>query len=121
MSEEEKNLMKVILLGEFGVGKTCIISRFVDNIYDDKTMTTSSPAFVTKTMKFDDFGRKEIICSLWDTAGQEKFRALTRIFYKYAKVVIFVYDITVRESFNTIKDYWYEEVKENCPKNIILG
>ena len=69
MSEEELKSVKVVLLGESGVGKTCIISRFINNIYDDRTMTTSSAQYATKTMKFDDFGGKEIKYDLWDTAG----------------------------------------------------
>ena len=121
MSEEEVKSVKVVLLGESGVGKTCIISRFINNIYDDRTMTTSSAQYATKTMKFDDFGGKEIRYELWDTAGQERFRAITQFLYKDAKVIILVYDITEKESFIAIKDYWYDKVKESCPKNIILG
>ena len=99
MSEEELKSVKVVLLGESGVGKTCIISRFINNIYDDRTMTTSSAQYATKTMKFDDFGGKEIRYELWDTAGQERFRAITQFLYKDAKVIILVYDITEKESF----------------------
>ena len=121
MSEEEEKSVKVVLLGEAGVGKTCIISRFVNNMYEDKTMSNISAAYATKTMKFDAFGGKEIKYELWDTAGQEKFRAVTRFLYKDAQVVILVYDITVKESFNEIKDYWYNQVKENCPANTIIG
>ena len=120
MSEEEVKSVKVVLLGESGVGKTCIISRFVNNIYEDNTMSNISAAYATKTMKFDAFGGKEIKYELWDTAGQEKFRAVTRFLYKDAQVVILVYDITVKESFNEIKDYWYNQVKENCPTNTII-
>ena len=120
MSEEEEKSVKVVLLGEAGVGKTCIISRFVNNMYEDKTMSNISAAYATKTMKFDAFGGKEIKYELWDTAGQEKFRAVTRFLYKDAQVVILVYDITVKESFNEIKDYWYNQVKENCPTNTII-
>ena len=120
MSEEEEKSVKVVLLGEAGVRKTCIISRFVNNMYEDKTMSNISAAYATKTMKFDAFGGKEIKYELWDTAGQEKFRAVTRFLYKDAQVVILVYDITVKESFNEIKDYWYNQVKENCPTNTII-
>ena len=120
MSEEEVKSVKVVLLGESGVGKTCIISRFVNDIYEDNTMSNISAAYATKIMKFDAFGGKEMKYELWDTAGQEKFRAVTRFLYKDAQVVILVYDITVKESFNEIKDYWYNQVKENCPTNTII-
>ena len=120
MSEDEAKPVKTVLIGEAGVGKTCIISRFVNNMYEDKTMSNISAAYATKTMKFDAFGGKEIKYELWDTAGQEKFRSVTRFLYKDAQVVILVYDITVKESFNEIKDYWYNQVKENCPTNTII-
>ena len=58
---------------------------------------------------------------VWDTAGQEKYRALTKFFYKDAKVAILVYDITRMDTFNSVKNFWYEQVKENGPKNIVIG
>ena len=64
-----------------------------------------------KTIKFD----------IWDTAGQEKFRSLAQIFYKDAKAIIFVYDITDKKSFDELVNYWYPKVKENCSSDIILG
>ena len=121
MSEEEVKSVKVVLLGETGVGKTCIISRFINNIYDDKTTSNLTPAFTTKTMKFARLNGKEIRFDLWDTAGVEKYRSITKFLYKDAQVIILLYDITIKDSFNEIKDYWYEQIKENCPKNIIIG
>lgn len=59
-----------------------------------------------------------IFNKIWDTAGQEKFRALTKIFYKDANVAILVYDITRKDSFKEIKEYWYNQVKENAAKKI---
>ena len=120
MSEEEVKSVKVVLLGESGVGKTCLLSRFVSNIYDDRMLSNVSAAFSTKTMKFALFGGKKIRFDLWDTAGAEKLRSLTKILYKDAQVIIFVYDITYKESFNEIKDYWHKKIKENCEKNIII-
>ena len=121
MSKEEVKSLKVVLLGEVGVGKTCIISRFVNNMFDDGIISNITASFSKKIMKFDAFGGKEIQYDLWDTAGQEKFRSITKTLYRDAHVIIFVYDITVRKTFNEIKDYWYVQVKENCIKNIILG
>ena len=59
-----------------------------------------------------------IIKQIWDTAGQEKFRALTKIFYKDANVAILVYDITRKESFKEVKEYWHQQIKENAAKKI---
>ena len=121
MSEDDAKSVKVVLLGDSGVGKTSIISRFVNNMFEQKVMPTISAAYATKTMKFDDFGGKELKFELWDTAGQERYRAVTKILYKDAQVIILVYDITRIDSFNEVKNYWYNQVKENCPKSIILG
>ena len=116
MSEGMKSI-KVVLLGESGVGKTCIISRFINNVFEDNIMTTTGASYVSKNMVFEDLG-KTLRFDIWDTAGQEKFRALTRIFYKDASVAILVFDITRRESFEQIKSYWYNQIKDNAPKNI---
>ena len=120
MSEEEVKSVKVVLLGETGVGKTCIISRFVNNLYDDKTTSNLTPAFTTKTMKFARLNGKEIRFDLWDTAGQERFRSVTKSLYRDAKVIILVYDITEKETFNEVKDYWYEQIKLNSANDVIL-
>ena len=58
---------------------------------------------------------------IWDTAGQERYRALTKFFYKDAAVCILVYDITKRKTFDNLKSYWYEQLKENSGKNIVVG
>ena len=109
---------KVVLLGESGVGKTCIIARFINNTFEDNIMSTTGASYAGKTMAFDEFQRKTIKFEIWDTAGQEKYRSLTKIFYKDAGVAILVYDITRKESFDEIKKYWYNQIKEFAPKNI---
>ncbi len=58
---------------------------------------------------------------IWDTAGQEKFRSMAKIFYKDANAVIFTFDITRRNSFEEIKNYWYQEIKNNAPKNLSIN
>ena len=121
MSEEEAKPVKAVLIGESGVGKTSIISRFVNNMYDDNSLSNINVAFSAKNMKFDAFGGKEIRYDLWDTAGQERFRSVAAAFYRDPQVIIFVYDITNIDSFNEIKNYWYKEVKEICAKNVVLG
>ena len=68
-------------------------------------------------MDFNDYGKK-IQFQIWDTAGQEKYRGLTKIFYKDAKIVILVYDITKKQSFDEIKKYWYNQIKDNSSEEI---
>ena len=116
--DDSAKTCKVVLLGESGVGKTCIIARFINNTFEDNIMSTTGASYAGKTMTFDEFQGKSIKFEIWDTAGQEKYRALTKIFYKDAGVAILVYDITRKESFEEIQKYWYNQIKEFAPKNI---
>ena len=118
MSDDNAKTCKVVLLGESGVGKTCIIARFINNTFEDNIMSTTGASYAGKTMSFDELNGQSIKFEIWDTAGQEKYRALTKIFYKDAGVAILVYDITRKESFDEIKNYWFNQIKEFAPKNI---
>ena len=111
--EEEKKICKVVLLGESGVGKTCIISRFIDNIFTESLDTTTGASYVSKNITFKEYQNKTITFEIWDTAGQEKYRSLTQLFYKDAQIAILVYDITNEESFEEVQNYWYCQVKES--------
>ena len=118
MSEPES--IKVVLVGESGVGKTSIISQFTSKKFDPHRETSLSAQFISKTVNFQDLG-KEIKFDIWDTVGQEKYRSLAKIFYKDAKVIVFVYDITTEYSFNELKNYWYEETRSNTDGSPILA
>ena len=100
--------IKVVLLGEAGVGKTCIISQFISNVFDPDTISSLSAQFISKQIELKDI-KKIIKYDIWDTAGQERFRALAKIFYKDAKVICLCYDITSKKTFEELKDYWYEQ------------
>ena len=110
--------VKVVLVGESGVGKSCIIVRFVQNKFDPNTMTSSTNQMVYQTIKLPDDKSVDII--LWDTMGQERYRSVNKIYYKNAKVGILVYDVTDKKSFEAIKNYWYEQLKESGDKDIII-
>ena len=112
---------KVVLLGDSGVGKTCIISRYISGTFDSNSASTNGASYASKNVTYDNLGGKSLLLDIWDTAGQEKYKALTKFFYKDASVAILVYDITLRQSFDNVKDYWYEQIKENGDKNIVLG
>ena len=116
--DEGAQTCKVVLLGESGVGKTCIIARFINNTFEENLISTTGASYAGKTMTFDDFGGKSIKFEIWDTAGQEKYRSLTKIFYKDAGAAILVYDITRQDSFDEIKKYWLQQIKEFAPKDI---
>ena len=111
---------KVVLLGDSGVGKTCIISRYISGTFESNTASTNGASYASKIVKYEKLG-KTLSLDIWDTAGQEKYKALTKFFYKDAAVAILVYDITRKESFDTLKNYWYSQLQENGGKNIVLG
>ena len=112
--------VKVVLLGESGVGKTSIIAQFTSGKFDPDCVTSLSAQFISKTIEFENL-QKAIKFDIWDTAGQEKYRALAKIFYKDAKVIILVYDITDQRSFDEVKSYWYEMVKSNGDQDAIIA
>jgi small GTP-binding protein len=110
---------KIVLIGESGVGKTSIISQFVNQIFQEDVESSSSGTFNSKTLIYDN--NKILKLEIWDTAGQEKYRSLASMFYKEASAAILVYDITRKESFEQIQNYWVGQIKENGPTNIILA
>ena len=112
--------IKVVLLGESGVGKAELISQFVAPKFDPHRETSLSAQFISKTLEFPELGQS-IKFDIWDTVGQEKYRSLSKIFYKDAKVIILVYDITSKSSLEELKNYWYKEVKYNNDNNPILA
>ena len=110
----------VVLLGESGVGKTCIITQFTEHKFDQSILSSLSAQFVSKTIEYIDFG-KAIKFDIWDTVGQERFRSMAKIFYKDAKVIIFVYDITSQKSFDALQNFWYNEIKNNCSGDQVMA
>ena len=110
--------LKVVLVGESGVGKTSMITQFIDQIFQEDQQSTTGGTFSTKDVICD--GSKILRFEIWDTAGQEKYRSLTTMFYKDANAAVMVYDVTRAESFEELKNYWAKQIKENSPINIIL-
>ena len=109
---------KVVLVGESGVGKTSMITQFIDQIFQEDQQSTTGGTFSTKDVICD--GSKILRFEIWDTAGQEKYRSLTTMFYKDANAAVMVYDVTRAESFEELKNYWAKQIKENSPEKIIL-
>ena len=111
---------KVVLVGDAGVGKTCIIQRYVNDNYDENTESSISSTYTYKVVEYKEFN-KSISFDIWDTAGQELYRAMSKNFYLNASIGILVYDIRRKDSFNSIKDYWYEQLKSSGEDNMIFG
>ena len=110
---------KVVLVGDSGVGKTCIISRYIFNQFTEKSDSTLGASFSSKTINLPK-GQK-VQLDIWDTAGQEVFRSVNKFFYKDAVIGILVYDITNSKSFESMKDYWYNELKNEGAADIVIG
>ena len=110
--------IKIVLLGETAVGKTSIIQRFITDSFNSNCISSLSAQFNSKTMEING---ETLKIDIWDTAGQEKYRSLARIFYKDAKVIVFVYDITNKKTFEEIKNYWFPQTKDNCENNVIYA
>ena len=121
MSEKNENEMecKLVFVGESSVGKTSLINQYIKNVYNDNGISTVGCDKFTKQLNLDDSKKIELV--IWDTAGQERFRALNSIFLKGANIVLMVYDITNRHSFEEIKNYWYQTIIEKVNGKFILG
>ena len=103
MSYDMKNHIKLILLGETGVGKTAIIQRYNENIFNNDINSTSNIGFIKKEVTIND---QKVILELWDTVGQEQFRSVTQMFIKKSQIIVLVYEVTKINSFESL-DYWY--------------
>ena len=110
--------IKVTLIGESSVGKTSIINRYTRDAFTQELESTLGANYSQKKITLHG---KKIRMDLWDTAGQEKYRAIGRHFYKDSYIVCLVYDITNKESFERIKTVWYPELKEHGEKTKILA
>ena len=113
-SASEKSI-KVLLVGNSSVGKTSIMLRYLDDFFVENFLPTVGIDFKTKTVGYNG---ENVKVNLWDTAGQEKFRTLTTGYYKGANAVIFVYDVTERESFFQLRD-WILETKKHVGNDFV--
>ncbi|KAG5185853.1 P-loop containing nucleoside triphosphate hydrolase protein, partial [Tribonema minus] len=102
---------KICVLGDKGVGKTCLVLRFIEGYFSQNQQSTIGAFFLTKSLPVNG-----VLCKLqiWDTAGQERFRAMAPMYYRNAAAAIVCCDITDEESFDKMKD-WVEEIKMNVP------
>jgi len=117
--DDEPISIKCVLLGESGTGKSSLIERFINNTFKKDTLSTLIGSFSSKIVFYEKENIK-IRFDIWDTAGQEKYRSINKIFYQDAQVTLLVYDITQEYTYKAIKDYWFSEVKENSPKDAII-
>jgi small GTP-binding protein len=107
-------LIKIFLIGDNDVGKSSILKQFIDNKFDDITYCIIGIDFRSISIEIENQPVKLII---WDPAGQARFRDITRLYYKNTNIVIFVYSITDRKSFNNIIE-WLEDIEKYTPSNV---
>ena len=114
-------IIKVTLLGDSGVGKSSIILRYSTGKFENNSLTTKGADYSRSKVEMNG---KIYVLDIWDTAGQEQYRSLGKHFYKNAYIVILVYDITKKESFENLKNIWYKDLiryGEKCTVIAIVG
>ena len=107
---------KIVLVGGVNTGKTCMIKKFCYDTFDEnlKEVTVGSE-ISSKEIPLNK--NVNLRLNLWDTAGQEQYRTLNKIFYKNAKIVALIYDITNKKSLEELQTYWFKQIKSCCDSN----
>ncbi|CAL4929100.1 unnamed protein product [Urochloa decumbens] len=108
---------KLVLLGDSGVGKSCIVLRFVRGQFDPTSKVTVGASFLSQTLALED--STIVKFEIWDTAGQERYAALAPLYYRGAAAAIVVYDITSPESFSKAQ-YWVKELQKHGSPGIVM-
>ncbi|KAM6294219.1 ras-related protein Rab-13 [Aegotheles albertisi] len=114
MAKAYERLLKLLLIGDSGVGKSCLVTRFAGGGFGGSYIATIGIDFKTRTVDIDG---KKIKLQVWDTAGQERFKTITTAYYRGAVGIILVYDITDEKSFQNIQG-WMKTIKENAPAGV---
>eukprot|EP00162_Nutomonas_longa_P004796 comp15509_c0_seq1/m.23682 comp15509_c0_seq1/g.23682 ORF comp15509_c0_seq1/g.23682 comp15509_c0_seq1/m.23682 type:complete len:210 (-) comp15509_c0_seq1:185-814(-) len=107
-------LIKLLLIGDSGVGKSCLLLRFSDNTFTTSFITTIGIDFKIRTIELDG---KKIKLQIWDTAGQERFRTITTAYYRGAMGILLVYDVTDETSFANIRN-WMRNIEQHASENV---
>ncbi|XP_078490061.1 ras-related protein Rab-4B [Ciona intestinalis] len=116
MSERYDFLFKFLVIGSAGVGKSCVLHQLLNNKFNDDSTHTIGVEFGSRIC---NVGGKSIKLQIWDTAGQERFRSVTRSYYRGAAGAILCYDITRRDTFNSLTD-WLTDAKTLASPNIVI-
>ncbi|KAI8973874.1 GTP-binding protein ypt1 [Pilobolus umbonatus] len=114
MNPEYDYLFKLLLIGDSGVGKSCLLLRFADDTYTESYISTIGVDFKIRTIELEG---KTVKLQIWDTAGQERFRTITSSYYRGAHGIIVVYDVTDEDSFNNVKQ-WLQEIDRYAAEGV---
>ena len=115
--EKKEVLYKILLLGDSSVGKTCFLMRYTDNTFQEIHMSTIGLDYKLKNVQLDD--GKMVKIQIWDTAGQDRFRSITKNYYKGAHGIILIYDITNKKSFENVRT-WINQIKEEVSEKVSI-
>ena len=118
--DNDRYIGKAILLGESGVGKTSLINITGGGKFNENEVSSISSNFIKKYFDIDSKKYLINLINIWDTAGQEKYKHLAKLFFHGSDIVILVYDISSKESFKGL-EYWYKETKEHINNKTIYG
>jgi len=113
----EDIVYKVLLLGDSTVGKTCFLLRYCDKTFQDAHLSTIGLDYRVKTMTLKN--KKNIKLQIWDTAGQDRFRAITKNYYKGANGIILIYDVTNLQTYENVKN-WITQIREETNPNVVI-
>ncbi|CAA7404985.1 unnamed protein product [Spirodela intermedia] len=116
LEEEYDYLFKIVLIGDSGVGKSNLLSRFTRNEFSLESKSTIGVEFATRTVQVEG---KIIKAQIWDTAGQERYRAITSAYYRGAFGALIVYDVTKPSSFENVSR-WLKELRDHADSNIVI-
>ena len=117
MSDDQKHVFKLLLLGDSTVGKTCFLMRFTENTFQEIHMSTIGLDYRFKKMTLEN--QEVATVQIWDTAGQDRFRAITKNYYKGAHGILLIYDVTNQKSFDNVKN-WVGQIRENASEKAII-
>ena len=115
----DDHVLKLLIIGDSGVGKSCLLMQFSDNLFSDTTTPTTGVDIKNCTVDVED---TKVKLKIWDTAGQERFRTITSMHYRGTHGVIFVYGVTNADTFKSIKK-WLHEIDQNCDRvsRVLVG
>ncbi len=113
--KDYEQLIKLLLIGDSGVGKSCLLLRFAENSFTPSFITTIGIDFKTKRVNLDD---KPVKIQVWDTAGQERFRTITSAYYRGAHGIVLCYDVSARDSFSNIRN-WMKNCDQHASGTVV--
>ena len=114
--QNHDQMLKLIIIGDTGVGKSCLMKRVMDSTFQEEHQVTIGVEFGSYGVRVDN---KVIKVQIWDTAGQESYKSVTRIFYRGAQCVFLTYDVTRHETFDNIAD-WLKDIRDHAMEEVLI-